>query len=464
MEFAVTQVLLAALFLTAAAAASPALAAESCKTQGKAAAVEIPIIGANDAASLERAQMTVEALQPDTTRQLGNNVACIRGYVVANGVTFTIGGENGDPFPRVAASESGSRTGYLYAVPGSAVGLPTAYVLAVTDSSGETFEKAVFNGIPADSVLIEAFRKALESSSSMVTYDGRRNTIAYGFQTTGVAAPAPPPLSPAAPASVEVASPGPTRTAAPTALPTPVPPSPAPAAPAIASAPIATAMATPLASPPPPSSSPRPAPIEAAPIDAPTAPSARPVRPSDPLSFQVIMDGGPGRQFMDFPPGNHHRPSGFTCPPVIVGADIRLNRITPDEDSVSCQYVPGVQTPADVILAARYQMTLSLAADATISAAIDRFGGATRERNPGATVHPAPPPPPGFYVSSALMDTPDGRVVGVWVGKSGDWLAVLRVDYPAGVATETEAAAVVSQLFLAFYAEVGDRRAPPGPP
>ena len=153
------------------ASALPALAAEACRTQGQAAAVEVPVAAANDAATLARAQMTLDALDPETTSQVPRTVSCSRGAINVDGTVYTIGGENGDPFPRTAAASGGSSTAYLYAVPGSAIGAATAYVLAVSDGSGSASAKTIFNGIPADAALTEAFRQALGPKAPIVSYD-----------------------------------------------------------------------------------------------------------------------------------------------------------------------------------------------------------------------------------------------------------------------------------------------------
>ena len=437
------------------ASALPALAAEACRTQGQAAAVEVPVAAANDAATLARAQMTLDALDPETTSQVPRTVSCSRGAINVDGTVYTIGGENGDPFPRTAAASGGSSTAYLYAVPGSAIGAATAYVLAVSDGSGSASAKTIFNGIPADAALTEAFRQALGPKAPIVSYDAGQHRNIYGAQIAAAPhAPAPPAAPAPTPAAASVPAPAPAPAPAPVPAPTPAPPAP-PAPPPPPPPPTPSASAPVRTAPPP---VPIPAPVPA-PAPAPAA-----TAPAEPPKFQVLMDGGPGRQFMDIPPGNHHRPSNFTCPLIIAGAVVHLNRITPEEDSLSCQYVPGQETVSDPILAPRYQLTLSLAAEANLPAAIERFGGATRERNPGARVHPSPAPPIGLYVQSTLLDTTDGRTVGVWVGKAGNWLAVLRVDYPAGAQTDQEAEAVVSQLFTAFYAEVGISAALPAIP
>lgn len=146
----------------------------------------------------------------------------------------------------------------------------------------------------------------------------------------------------------------------------------------------------------------------------------------------VLMEPAAGKRG-----GSRHRPSGFVCPHTIDDTQVLLMSIEPAADGVRCNFRVGTDlryNPDDEI---RYQLTVARDPGADVDAIIRDF---VAEAPRGSRERTSPLP-------AAQMPTPgrtafvnlDGRTLGAWFARRGEWLIVLQASYPEGAANDTEA-------------------------
>jgi hypothetical protein len=172
--------------------AAPALAAP-CKTRG---AVDAPIaFPRNDAGDVQFARSMVPVMLPDVSGALPPALTCTRSTVSTALGDYAIGGENGEPFPRMALRADGKAgaVAYLAASP-DAAGI---FALVVRQGS-LTIIKRFYAGIPTDQRLADDIRVALADSVGIMAFDAKRKMVSYSFAPPGGV---PPPLKPESPAN-----------------------------------------------------------------------------------------------------------------------------------------------------------------------------------------------------------------------------------------------------------------------
>jgi hypothetical protein len=175
---------LALLLLTAA----PALAAP-CKTQGR---VDAPIaFPRNNADDVPFARSMVPVMLPDVSGALPPALTCTRSTVGTALGDYSIGGENGEAFPRMALRADGKAGPVLYLA--SSPTAPAIFALVVHRQGSLTIIKQFYTGIPTDRRLADDIRAALADNAGVMTYEAEQKMVRYLFAPIGTI---PPPMEP----------------------------------------------------------------------------------------------------------------------------------------------------------------------------------------------------------------------------------------------------------------------------
>jgi hypothetical protein len=169
----------------------------------------------------------------------------------------------------------------------------------------------------------------------------------------------------------------------------------------------------------------------------------------------LIADSGDMR-LLDIADDMRHLPSGFACPSTFDGLSVLLMRIDPRADYLSCEYRAGSELRYRQDDPMRYQVILIKARpDDTTRGVFDQMtadGRATLRikgnHTPPLATGPAPAPE-----LVTFWDTAED-VQGLWAGKAGGWIVLLRAQYPQSAASDTEAGEVAQILFSQIAQQV----------
>ncbi len=148
--------------------------------------------------------------------------------------------------------------------------------------------------------------------------------------------------------------------------------------------------------------------------------------------------------------GMRHKPSGFACPERFDGLAVLLMSIESKADSLTCDYRAGTDLRYRKDDPIRYEITLLKAfPNESPRGAFDKLitSGRASVRIKGDHAPPlatGPAPAPEFV---AYWDTDGDGVQGLWAGKAGGWIVLLRAQYPPSPANDAEAGKVAQTLF-----------------
>ena len=356
----------AILIVLASLTSVPALAGP-CKTQGTAdASMAFPT---NQAADVTLARSMVPVMLPDMSGAAPKSLFCTRMTLSTPAGDYALGGEDGDPFPRVAVPVKGKKgpTVYVAASPAAS----GTYALVVHGQGGRTIVKRFYAAIPTDQRLAEDVSAALANEDGIMAFDAERRMVAYLF---------PPPRGV-------------------------VPP-----------------------------------PVESGPLAHAGMSGAGP---------QIFVLASGDLKLLDVGAGMKHKPSGFACPQTFEGLPVLLMSIDPRSTYLNCNYREGTDLRYREDDKVRYQLALFQAAGKTTPSSIfETIIASDRQtlhiqgdRTPPLATGPAPSPQLVAY-----WDT-DGGVSGLWVGKAGRWIVVVRSRYRASAANDAEAGKIAQILF-----------------
>ena len=170
----------------------------------------------------------------------------------------------------------------------------------------------------------------------------------------------------------------------------------------------------------------------------------------------LIADSGDIR-LLDMAADMQHKPSGFACPATFDGLSVLLMSIDPRTDYLSCSYRAGTELRYRQDDPIRYQVTLLKARPGdTPRRVFDQMAADGRAALHITDDH-GPPLPTGSAPApefAVFWDTEDAGVQGLWVGKAGGWIVLLRAQYPPGSANDVEAGNVARVLFAQIAEQV----------
>ena len=167
--------------------AAPALATP-CKTQGNVdAAMPFPTSKPTD---VPFARSMVPVILPNVSGALPHALRCTRATVSAAPGDYVIGGENDEPFPRMALRADGKPGPVVYLAGSPAA--PGIFALVVHQGA-LTVIKRFYAGIPTDAWLSDDIRAALADNDGVMSFDASRRMVLYSFARPDGSV-APPPL------------------------------------------------------------------------------------------------------------------------------------------------------------------------------------------------------------------------------------------------------------------------------
>jgi hypothetical protein len=172
---------------------------------------------------------------------------------------------------------------------------------------------------------------------------------------------------------------------------------------------------------------------------------------------QILISSAGDIRLLDMAADMRHKPSGFTCPSTIEGVPVTLMTVDPRPDYLSCDYRAGTELryrPDDPI---RYHVILAKAKPGVTPRALFEEMAADGRAALRITGDHAPPLPAGAAPGpqfAVFWDTEDAGVQGLWAGKAGGWIVLMRAQYPPGSANDAEAARVAQILFTQIAQQV----------
>lgn len=146
-----------------------------------------------------------------------------------------------------------------------------------------------------------------------------------------------------------------------------------------------------------------------------------------------------------------HKPSNLGCPQTLSNGAIMLADIQADAQHIQCSYRDG---PGTAYQAGARPYTLMIAKDPGTLAEIiaDLSAGARKALSIAATIPPplalGPAPAPQAGVFWRLTG---GGVTGLWLGRKGDWVVRLQVEYDARLESEAKMRSLAQEIYAAVY-------------
>lgn len=160
--------------------ATPALAAP-CKTAGDAnAPIAFPT---GTMADVQLARSMVFAMMPDVTGAPPKTLDCTRLKLATVVGDYTLGGENGDPSPRVAFPAEGKANPLIYLA--ASPQAPGKFALVLYRKNAPIVVKRFYTGVPTDERLADDIRAALADHANIMSFDPSRKMVLYGFSPPG---------------------------------------------------------------------------------------------------------------------------------------------------------------------------------------------------------------------------------------------------------------------------------------
>jgi hypothetical protein len=159
---------------------APALAGP-CRTAGSAeSSIAFP---KNEPGDVPFARSMASVMLPNTTRDVPDSLSCTRRAVHTAQGDYLLGGENGEPFPRMALPADGKGDRLVYVAPSPAA--PATFALVVLHRDSTAVVTRFYAGVPTDALLAADIPAALADDEGIMRYDADRNMVLYAFTPAG---------------------------------------------------------------------------------------------------------------------------------------------------------------------------------------------------------------------------------------------------------------------------------------